>query len=159
MPEKNRPLILKIAPVFLFLCGGAVLLARLAAVSGIVFTSTIEGKVVASNEGAPAVLKVVVAAAALAAGLAILLELPWSRPLMIACLILAAGDQLWSGAWETSPIGLGPFTVDMNFPLTVPALLFGWWYLYSKSNVRAYYRNLKASRGREPVPEQRPDPI
>jgi hypothetical protein len=146
MPEKNRPLLLKIAPVFLFLWGGAVLIARLAAVSGIVFTSRIEGKVVASNESVPAILRIVLAVAALAAGLAILLELPWSRPLMIVCLILAAGGQLWSGAWET-------------FPLTVPALLFGCWYLYSKSNVRAYYRDLKASRGREPVPEQRPDPI
>lgn len=159
MPEKNRPLLLKIAPVFLFLWGGAVLIARLAAVSGIVFTSKIEGKVVASNEGVPAILRIVLAVGALAAGLAILLELPWSRPLMIACLILAAGGQLWSGAWETSPIGLGPFTLDVSFPLTVPALLFGWWYLYGKSNVRAYYRDLKASRGREPVPEQRPDPI
>jgi hypothetical protein len=65
--------------------------------------------------------------------------------LLIACLILVAGDQLRFGHGSTSLLELGPFTLDLGIPSEVVVLVFALWYFYVKANVRSYYRGLKNS--------------
>jgi hypothetical protein len=148
----NRPLLLKVMPYLAFILAGELVLVLVCGLFDI-GTFTRDGKIVSSREflSQAALPLSALVLIFFAVSFAFWREAQWSRHLLIGCLLLAAIWQLWSGDGRTE-LGLALFTLDLAIPSGLVYFVFACWYLYAKSNVRAYYRNLKTNSGAEVQP-------
>jgi hypothetical protein len=146
----DRPALLRSVPILGLLSGIGALLFLLASFCGL-GTYTVAGKVVSASEAFSrgAIPACVLAFVSFAVAIVVGKELPWSRPFIMLFLLLVAVGQVWSDGWEPSSFGFVLLTITVNVPSGVLGLLYAGWYLYGKSNVRAYYQSLEAPQRTE----------
>jgi hypothetical protein len=142
-PPDDRPFLLKVIPFLAFILGGGALLMLLLGLCD-AGTFTSAGRVISSKEflSQAALPMSGLALVCFAVAFVFWREEPWSRHLLIACLILVASGQLWLGHAGTELLEIGPFTLDLGIPSGLVYLALACWYFYAKTNVRAYYQDL-----------------